>query len=152
MDDLGKKSRKGIERLSRNALRYDRMASVCRWHPSCSPATQCQAQRPFKAGLMTGRYPGETIMVSSTKSLIIQRSIAVAGRKTSVSMEQPFWDALKEIAQAHNQSLARIVTRIKEDREDSNLSSEVRLFVFDYFFHKKHAREDNRIQKILLAT
>lgn len=101
---------------------------------------------------MTGRYPGETIMVSSTKSLIIQRSIAVAGRKTSVSMEQPFWDALKEIAHAHNQSLARIVTRIKEDREDSNLSSEVRLFVFDYFFHKKHAREDNRIQKILLAT
>lgn len=101
---------------------------------------------------MASRYPGKQIMVSSTKSLIIQRSIAVAGRKTSVSMEQPFWDALKEIAQTHNQSLARIVTRIKEDREDSNLSSEIRLFVFDYFFHKKHAREDNRIQKILLAT
>jgi predicted DNA-binding ribbon-helix-helix protein len=95
---------------------------------------------------------GKQIMVSSTKSLIIQRSIAVAGRKTSVSMEQPFWDALKEIAQTHNQSLARIVTKIKEDREDSNLSSEIRLFVFDYFFHKKHEREDNRIQKILLAT
>lgn len=90
-------------------------------------------------------------MVSSTKSLVIQRSIAVAGRKTSVSMEQAFWDALKEIAQAHNQSLARIVTKIKQERADSNLSSEVRLFVFDYFFHKKHAREDGRIQKILLT-
>lgn len=47
---------------------------------------------------------------------------------------------------------ARIVTKIKEDREDSSLSSEIRLFVFDYFFHKKHAREDNRIQKILLPA
>lgn len=91
-------------------------------------------------------------MVSSTRSLIIQRSVVVAGRKTSVSLEQEFWNALKEIAKSHNQSLAQIVTRIREDRKNSNLSSEVRLFVFDYFLHKRNAHEDGRIQKILFTS
>jgi predicted DNA-binding ribbon-helix-helix protein len=32
------------------------------------------------------------------KSLVVKRSIVIAGHKTSVSLEGPFWRGLKEIA------------------------------------------------------
>ena len=33
-----------------------------------------------------------------------KRSLAIAGHRTSVSLEEPFWEALKEIAAAENMS------------------------------------------------
>jgi predicted DNA-binding ribbon-helix-helix protein len=32
------------------------------------------------------------------KSLVVKRSVVVAGRKTAVSLEDAFWKSLKEIA------------------------------------------------------
>jgi predicted DNA-binding ribbon-helix-helix protein len=64
------------------------------------------------------------------KSLIAKRSIVVAGHKTSVSLESPFWDALKEVAHEGNVSLSTLVTTIDQERGHGNLSSAIRLFVF----------------------
>ncbi len=36
-------------------------------------------------------------------SLVVKRSIVVSGHKTSVSLEDAFWNALKEIAKAQKQ-------------------------------------------------
>ena len=43
------------------------------------------------------------------KSPVIKRSIVIAGHKTSVSIEDAFWNALKEIAQARRRTSARHV-------------------------------------------
>jgi predicted DNA-binding ribbon-helix-helix protein len=67
------------------------------------------------------------------KSLVIKRSIFIAGYKTSVSLEEPFWAALKEIAGQRDMPLGRLVASIDQDREHSNLSSAIRLFVLAYY-------------------
>jgi len=67
------------------------------------------------------------------KSPIIKRSIVIAGHKTSVSIEDAFWTALKEIAQSRQQSLAELIAAIDGTRRGANLSSAIRLFVLDHY-------------------
>ncbi len=58
----------------------------------------------------------------------------IAGHRTSVSMEAPFWDALKEIAARDNLSINDLIARIDEAREDglgSNLSSAIRVYILN---------------------
>ena len=63
------------------------------------------------------------------KSTVIKRSIVVAGHKTSVSLEDDFWEALREIADMRRLSLSELVSAIAAYRQDGNLSSAIRLFV-----------------------
>ena len=67
------------------------------------------------------------------KSAVIKRSIVIAGHETSVSLEETFWKALKEIADGRNMTLGRLVANIDSDREHSNLSSAIRLFVLGFY-------------------
>ena len=67
------------------------------------------------------------------KSHVIKRSIVVEGHKTSVSLEDEFWTALKEIAAERRQTLSELVGHIDNDRAHGNLSSSIRLFVLDHF-------------------
>lgn len=67
--------------------------------------------------------------------MIRKRSVNIAGHKTSVSLEEPFWDALKAIAAAEGLSLSALVARIDAGRAEGgpeNLSSALRLYVLDY--------------------
>jgi predicted DNA-binding ribbon-helix-helix protein len=67
-------------------------------------------------------------------SLVVQRSVVVAGHKTSVTLEGAFWNALKEIAAARNIRVSELVKTIKiKHRRGSNLSSAIRLFILDYY-------------------
>ena len=63
------------------------------------------------------------------KSSIVKRSVVIGGHKTSISLEEPFWAALKQIAHAQHMTLSALVAQIDETREQSNLSSEIRVFV-----------------------
>ncbi|MDB5478447.1 MAG: hypothetical protein JWM96_942 [Alphaproteobacteria bacterium] len=59
-----------------------------------------------------------------------KRSVTVAGHRTSLSLEEAFWDELKQLAAARGQSLNILVTEIDKERDLSiNLSSALRLFV-----------------------
>lgn len=60
-----------------------------------------------------------------------KRSVVIAGHRTSLSLEQPFWDALKEIAAARGLSLARLIAEIDASR-GGNLSSAVRVHVLEW--------------------
>jgi predicted DNA-binding ribbon-helix-helix protein len=64
---------------------------------------------------------------------ILKRSIVIAHHKTSVSLEDQFWNGLKEIADARQQSISGIVTMIKMAHEQGNLSSAIRQFVLAYY-------------------
>ena len=67
------------------------------------------------------------------KSTVVKRSIVVAGHKTSVSLEDAFWEGLKDIAKAHRVTLSDLVGGIDTNREHGNLSSALRLFVLSHY-------------------
>jgi predicted DNA-binding ribbon-helix-helix protein len=67
------------------------------------------------------------------KSPVVKRSIVIAGHKTSVSLEDAFWDALKEIATTKDATLSDIVANIDASRAQGNLSSAIRLFVLNHY-------------------
>jgi predicted DNA-binding ribbon-helix-helix protein len=64
---------------------------------------------------------------------VVKRSIVIAGHKTSVSLEDAFWDALKEIATVRSATLSEVVAGLDASRSQGNLSSAIRLFVLDHF-------------------
>jgi predicted DNA-binding ribbon-helix-helix protein len=57
----------------------------------------------------------------------------IAGHKTSVSIEDAFWTALKDIATSRGTAVAELVAEIDAGRRHGNLSSAVRVFVLDHF-------------------
>jgi predicted DNA-binding ribbon-helix-helix protein len=67
------------------------------------------------------------------KSAVVKRSIVVSGRKTSISLEDAFWKALKEIAAGRNMALSELVASIDAKRQHANFSSAIRLFILDFY-------------------
>ena len=73
-------------------------------------------------------------MPKTSATAIAKRSVTIAGHRTSVSLEQAFWDALKEIAVAEGRSVAAIIVRVdagitRPDGTKANLSSALRVYV-----------------------
>jgi predicted DNA-binding ribbon-helix-helix protein len=66
-------------------------------------------------------------------SAVLKRSIVIAGHKTSVSLEDEFWESLKEIAGERGMTLAAMIGAIDGDRNHVNLSSAIRLFVLGVY-------------------
>jgi predicted DNA-binding ribbon-helix-helix protein len=60
---------------------------------------------------------------------VVKRSVAIAGHRTSVSLEAPFWEALREIARQRGVSIPTLVGEIDAARGPQNLSSAIRVFV-----------------------
>lgn len=56
-----------------------------------------------------------------------KRSLAIAGHRTSVSLEEAFWDALKSLAARRAVSVAALVAEVDAGRGDANLSSALRV-------------------------
>jgi predicted DNA-binding ribbon-helix-helix protein len=77
------------------------------------------------------------------KSLVVKRSIVLGGHKTSVSLEDAFWTELKEIAHFQRMTLSKLVAGIDGTRNQSNLSSALRVFVLEHV--------QNEARRILIA-
>jgi predicted DNA-binding ribbon-helix-helix protein len=73
------------------------------------------------------------------KSPVVKRSIVIKGHKTSVSLEDAFWQGLKHIAIGRNMTLSDLVGAIDSDRRQGNLSSAIRLFVLDHYRSRSNA-------------
>ena len=67
-------------------------------------------------------------MTEADASIVRKRSVVIAGHRTSVSMEQAFWDTLKQIAAADGRSLGALIEEVDRDRA-GNLSSALRVYV-----------------------
>jgi predicted DNA-binding ribbon-helix-helix protein len=83
--------------------------------------------------------------MAAMKSAVIKRSIVIGKHKTSVSLEDQFWGALKEIAEARKTTPSDLITGINSDRKHGNLSSAIRLFVLSFYRdqisgHRRRAR------------
>ena len=63
-----------------------------------------------------------------------KRSLTLRGHRTSVSLEDEFWQALREIAAENNRPINSLVATIDEERGlDIGLASAIRLFVLAHF-------------------
>jgi len=62
-----------------------------------------------------------------------KRSITIADHKTSVSLENEFWDSLREIAVERGVSLRALVAAIDANRQHAHLSSAIRIFVLQFY-------------------
>lgn len=63
----------------------------------------------------------------------VKRSFSIAGHRTSISLEAPFWTALKDAAAREHVSVAQLVVRIDGHRNGANLSSAVRVWLLAYY-------------------
>jgi predicted DNA-binding ribbon-helix-helix protein len=72
---------------------------------------------------------------------IVKRSVAIAGHRTSVSLEEPFWEALREIAARDGASVQALIGRIDAERGEQNLSSAIRVFVLESLRETASRRE-----------
>jgi len=63
----------------------------------------------------------------------MKRSIVLEGHRTGVSLEDAFWDALKDIAKWKRKTVTELVSSVNLDRKQANLSSALRLFVLNYY-------------------
>lgn len=75
---------------------------------------------------------------SATK--VRKRSVMIGGHKTSVSLEDEFWDSIKEIAAEREQRLTELINVIAEGRDRSNLSSVLRLFALNHYKRMRSTR------------
>ena len=65
-------------------------------------------------------------------SAVVKRSVAIRGHRTSISLEEPFYEELERIARRRDMAIAALIAHIDENRPpDTNLSSAIRLFVLD---------------------
>lgn len=60
-----------------------------------------------------------------------KRSLTISGHRTSISLEDAFWDGLQAIADRNTCSLASLVADVDRGRGEANLSSAVRVFVLN---------------------
>jgi predicted DNA-binding ribbon-helix-helix protein len=60
-----------------------------------------------------------------------KRSLVIAGHRTSVSLEEAFWRELRAVANRRSQSISALVAEIDANRGSMNLSSAIRLFLFE---------------------
>jgi predicted DNA-binding ribbon-helix-helix protein len=64
-----------------------------------------------------------------------KRSITIARHRTSVSLEDEFWDALSELARREQRSVADLIAEIDRKRsaarDETSLSAAIRLFVLE---------------------
>jgi predicted DNA-binding ribbon-helix-helix protein len=70
---------------------------------------------------------------SVAKSSVAKRSTIVAGHKTSVSLEDAFWNAMKVIAIERHMTMSELLGEIDGNRQHGNLSSAIRLFVLGFY-------------------
>jgi predicted DNA-binding ribbon-helix-helix protein len=69
----------------------------------------------------------------ATNSRIVKRSIIRNGHKSSVSLEDQFWECLCKIAKSKRLTASRLVEEIDGRRNSDNLSSAIRVFVLEYY-------------------
>lgn len=62
---------------------------------------------------------------------VVKRSLQIAGHRTSISLEEPFWIELKAYAAERGLSLAGLVAEIDDARGGANLSSAIRVALLE---------------------
>ena len=64
----------------------------------------------------------------------VKRSLTLRGHRTSVSLEEPFWQAFREIAAERRLTINALAAEIDTARgTDAGLASAIRVFVLEHY-------------------
>ncbi|WP_106744345.1 ribbon-helix-helix domain-containing protein [Yoonia maritima] len=61
----------------------------------------------------------------------VKRSLTLRGHRTSVSLEDIFWDQFRKIADQDGKTINGLAAEIDESREDIGLASALRVYVLE---------------------
>ncbi|MBT4203780.1 ribbon-helix-helix domain-containing protein [Hyphomicrobiales bacterium] len=64
---------------------------------------------------------------------MIKKSVVIYKHKTSIALEDEFWEALKKIAIQDEISLSKLIERVDKLRTVKNLSSALRVYIIHYY-------------------
>jgi len=84
------------------------------------------------------------------KSQIEKRSVIIAGRRKSISLEEAVWRSVKEIATYRDMTLGALLATIDSTRNEERLSSAIRLFVLDFYRDQLELQERHNAIKTAL--
>lgn len=68
-----------------------------------------------------------------------KRSLTIAGHRTSIALEDEFWDALEQMAADKSLSLPALIAQIDTGRTSTNLSSSIRVYILNHFKNRSDA-------------
>lgn len=70
------------------------------------------------------------LLAEAPLGAVVKRSVNIAGHRTSVSLEQAFWESLQSIARAERTTVTALITAVdsRRDQRTGNLSSALRVF------------------------
>ncbi|WP_299660138.1 ribbon-helix-helix domain-containing protein [uncultured Ruegeria sp.] len=64
----------------------------------------------------------------------IKRSLTLQGHRTSVSLEDEFWQAFREIAREKDLAINVLAANIDAERDpETGLASAIRVFILDWY-------------------
>ncbi len=64
----------------------------------------------------------------------VKRSLTLKGHRTSVSLEEPFWTAFRDIAESQGKPINQLAAEIDADRGiEMGLASAIRLYVLAWY-------------------
>ena len=72
-----------------------------------------------------------------------KRSFSIQGHRTSISLEAPFWDALKRAAAEDGIALSALIGSIDRERGTAGLSSAVRVWLLNRLETRASANKPN---------
>ncbi len=67
----------------------------------------------------------------------VKRSLTLRGHRTSVSLEDAFWRAFRDIAAAEGKTINGLAVEVDEARGDVGLASAIRVFVLKRFVDRR---------------
>jgi len=67
---------------------------------------------------------------------LAKRSVTIAGHRTSLALEGPFWVGLEQLAASQNLTLPKMIAAIDHDRGNAGLASAIRVAVLRHFAEK----------------
>ena len=65
-----------------------------------------------------------------------KRSITIAGHATSISLEAPFWNAIRDIASQQDMSTQDLIAEIDNSKRIASLSSAIRVYILSWYQDK----------------
>lgn len=67
------------------------------------------------------------------RSKVVKHSVVIGGHKTSISLEDDFWQHLKRAAKTEGLTISEFIATYIDtpERENTNLSSAIRLYFFN---------------------
>ncbi|MFV0321989.1 MAG: ribbon-helix-helix domain-containing protein [Alphaproteobacteria bacterium] len=70
--------------------------------------------------------------IANADNIVKKHSVFLSGHATSVTLEDIYWKALKQIAKSQNRSLSQLITEVDNNRAIP-LSSALRIYVLSYY-------------------